>query len=105
MRRPGFDPPLLHQVTSSSSITYKEQTNKSQNSFGVILTSQRRIFCVGTSIFTWTSMKTPNENDSRRPNASERRPALRADYAEVSRSDLQSSASPRKQKSCESCSS
>src|SRR5882672_609796 len=47
----GFDPPLLHQLTSSLSITYKRHSNKHQKSFDVRLTALRRtVFAICGSV-------------------------------------------------------
>src|SRR5258705_825937 len=40
----GFDPPLLHQITSAPSITYQNDPNKPKEAFDVTLTSLKRIF-------------------------------------------------------------
>ncbi len=79
----GFDPPLLHQITYSPSITYKKHINEREKSFAVILTPLRGIFCAQHQSLLGPVCKKPNENDGCRRNPSELTPALRAVNAEV----------------------
>ena len=83
----GFDPPLLHHLTSYLSITYRQQTNETWKSFGVILTSLRRIVFENRVPYLGQHEKSPMKTMVVVANPSELTPDRRAGYAETTKGE------------------